>query len=102
MEENKKQQEVIRPVNQVKQEKMSYEQLENIAHQLSEQSKHLYAKLQEANMLNMFKRLDYLFKVVENSHAFNNSFVDKCISEIEGLITIPESEEKETEDTDSK
>ena len=76
-----------------KPEKMSYEQLENIAHQLSEQSRQLYAKLQEANMANIFKRLDYLFKVVENAHAFSEEFVAKCIAEIEDLITVPESEE---------
>ena len=78
-------------------EKMSYEQLENIAHQLSDQAKHLYAKLQEANMVNMFKRLDYLFKVVENAHAFNEAFVAKCVAEIEDLMTVPDTEE-ETED----
>ena len=78
-------------------EKMSYEQLENIAHQLSVQAKQLYARLQEANMANMFKRLDYLFKVVENAHAFNEEFVAKCVTEIEGLMTVPETEE-ETED----
>ena len=78
-------------------EKMSYEQLENIAHQLSNQAKQLYAKLQEANMVNMFKRLDYLFKVVENAHAFNEEFVAKCVAEIEDLMTVPETEE-ETED----
>lgn len=78
-------------------EKLSYEQLENIAHQLSEQAKQLYAKLQEANLTNMFKRLDFLFKVVENAHAFNEDFVTKCVTEIEGLITVPETEE-ETKD----
>lgn len=78
-------------------EKMSYEQLENIAHQLSNQAKQLYAKLQEANMVNMFKRLDYLFKVVENAHAFSEEFVAKCVAEIEDLMTVPETEE-ETED----
>lgn len=78
-----------------KPEKMSYEQLENVAHQLSEQAKHLYAKLQEANMTNMFKRLDYLFKVVENAHAFSEEFVAKCVAEIEDLMTVPESEETE-------
>ena len=57
------------PIEATRPEKMSYEQLENVAHQLSEQSRQLYAKLQEANMANMFKRLDYLFKVVENAHA---------------------------------
>lgn len=80
-----------------KPEKMSYEQLENIAHQLSEQSRQLYAKLQEVNMANVFKRLDYLFKVIENAHVFNEGFVTKCIAEIEDLMTIPESE-KDTED----
>lgn len=74
--------------------KMSYEQLENVAHQLSEQAKQLYTQLQNANMSNMFKRLDYLFKVVENSHIFKLDFVNKCINEIEDFMTIPE----ETED----
>lgn len=75
-------------------EKMSYEQLENVAHQLSEQSKQLYIQLQNANMSNMFKRLDYLFKVIENSHMFKLDFVNKCIDEIEDFMTVPE----ETED----
>ena len=73
-------------------EKMSYEQLENVAHQLSEQARQLYAELQKANMTNLFKRLDYLFKVVENAHAFNEEFVAKCVAEVEELITVPENE----------
>lgn len=98
--EEKKEAEVVnlRPeVEAARPEKMSYEQLENIAHQLSEQAKQLYARLQEANMTNMFKRLDYLFKVVENAHAFSEEFVAKCVTEIEDLMTVPETEE-ETED----
>lgn len=79
-------------------EKMSYEQLENVAHQLSEQSKQLYMKLQAANMTNMFKRLDYLFKVVEYGHMFSEEFLNKCISEIEELMTVPEKEEEDIED----
>ena len=73
-------------------EKISYEQLENVAHQLSEQAKQLYMKLQDANMNNIFKRLDYLFKVVENGHMFKQDFLDKCIAEIEELMTVPEEE----------
>ena len=84
-------------------EKMSYEQLENVAHQLSEQNRQLFAKLQEKlqelNMANMFKRLDYLFKVIENGHMFKQDFLEKCIAEIESLITIPKQEEEsEVED----
>lgn len=86
-------------------EKMSYEQLENIAHQLSEQVKQLYMKLQAANMGNMFKRLDYLFKVVENGSMFKQDFLEKCIAEIEELMTVPEEvgeDNKEEETSDIK
>lgn len=86
----------------VKQEKLTYEQLENVAHQLSEQGKQLYNKLQEANMNNIFKRLDYLFKVIENNIMFAEEFVNTCVSEIESLISIPEKEEQETEEQESK
>ena len=81
-------------------EKMSYEQLENIAHQLSEQAKQLYMKLQAANMSNMFKRLGYLFKVVENGHMFKQDFLEKCIAEIEELMTVPEEGDKKEETPD--
>lgn len=90
------------PAPEERPQKMSYEQLENIAHQLSEQAKTLYARLQEANMTNMFKRLDYLFKVVENAHAFNEEFVAKCVIEIEELMTVPENEEETEDKTEDK
>lgn len=79
--------------------KMSYEQLENVAHQLSEQVRQLYAKLQESNLENMFKRLDYLFKVIENAYAFNEELVSKCTSEIESLMTLPDNEDEPKEDS---
>ena len=79
----------------VKKEKMSYEELENIAHQLSEQSRVLMQKLQEANMSNMFKRLDYLFKIIEFEHMFDGNFIDKCIKEVQDMISIPEEEPNE-------
>lgn len=77
-------------------QKMSYEQLEQVAHQLSEQARQLYSQLQKSNLNNMFKRLDYLFKIVENSHMFNQDFLEKCIKEIEDIMTIPESEGEES------
>lgn len=99
MEEQKKK--VVEMKPQERPEKMSYEQLENVAHQLSEQNRQLFAKLQELNMANMFKRLDYLFKVVENGHMFKQDFLEKCVAEIESIITIPKQEEEsEVEDKD--
>ena len=76
-------------------EKMSYEQLENIAHQLSEQNRQLYTKLQESNLINMFKRLDYLFKVLENEKAFDSEFINACTNEIKELMTVPNNVEQE-------
>ena len=93
MEEQKKKVVEMKPQVQ-RPEKMSYEQLENVAHQLSEQNRQLFAKLQELNMANMFKRLDYLFKVIENGHMFKQDFLEKCIAEIESIMTVPEQEEK--------
>lgn len=93
MEEQKKKVVEMKPQVQ-RPEKMSYDQLESVAHQLSEQNRQLFAKLQELNMANMFKRLDYLFKVIENGHMFKQDFLEKCIAEIESLMTVPEQEEE--------
>lgn len=106
MEEQKKKVVEMQPVTKETErpEKMSYEQLEQVAHQLSEQARQLYSQLQKSNMTNMFKRLDYLFKVVENGHIFKQDFFEKCIAEIEELMTVPEVEEenKEEETPDTK
>ena len=90
---------VPRTKKQDKPEKMSYEQLEQVAHQLSEQARQLYSQLQKSNLNNMFKRLDYLFKVVENGHIFDQDFTNKCIDEIENIMTIQEEPEGNTEDS---
>lgn len=74
--------------------KFTYEQLENIANSLSNQVQQLSARLQEANMMNIFKRLDYCFKVLECSASFNTEFVNKCSEEIIEIMT-PSEEIKE-------
>ena len=77
------------PTPEVKQEKkLSYEELENITN-------NLYIRLQQADMANMFKRLDYLFKVVENVGNFPQEFVKHCTEEIVNIMTISTEETKE-------
>lgn len=44
--------------------------------------------MQKMGMQNMFARLDFLFKVIENSDKFEQSFVDKMTTEIVNLMTI--------------
>ena len=100
MEEQKKKIVEMQPTTKETErpEKMSYEQLEQVAHQLSEQARQLYSQLQQSNMTNMFKRLDYLFKVVENGHMFKQDFLEKCIAEIEELMTVPEETEEDNKE----
>lgn len=78
-------------------QKMSYEELENVAAQLSQQNQQLYHKLQQADMANILSRLNFLFKVIENRSAFGTEFVNSCIKEIEDIMTISESEETKDE-----
>lgn len=66
--------------------KLSYEELERLANDL-------YVRLQNADMTNIFKRLDYLFRVVENKSAFSKEFVENVVKEIETIMTIEKSEE---------
>ena len=84
--------------NEVKEgQKFSYEQLEAIARQLSEQNNQLIAKIKELQMGNVFKRIDYLFKILENAHMFGEAFVTNCSKEIEEFMTIPSKELPEEE-----
>ena len=93
MEEKKTKTVEMNPQNE---KKYSYEELNNIAGQLSQQNQQLYQQLRRDNMTNMFKRLDYLFKVRGNGAMFSPAFTDKCIKEIEDSMTIEEEiDEKE-------
>lgn len=68
--------------------KMSYEELERVANDL-------YIRLQNADMSNMFKRLDYLFKVIKFKDSFTPTFVESCVKEVEMIMIIPSEETKE-------
>ena len=102
MEEQKDKVVEMKPQETEQSQKMSYEQLEQVAHQLSEQARQLYGQLQKSNLTNMFKRLDYLFKVVENGHMFKQDFIEKCINEIEDIMTVPEESGDNKEETPDK
>lgn len=74
---------------------LTYEQLNAVATQLSKQNAQLRNQMEEMNYINLFKRLDYLFKVVEFSDKFNAPFVTTCITEIETLLSTVEEETTE-------
>lgn len=71
--------------------KMTVEQVRAAA---NEQIGILYQKLQEANLANTFKRLDYLFKIVEGS--FNEVMKGKAKVEIDNIVFgYPQEDKKE-------
>ena len=74
-------------------------EVRDIVNGLKSQNAQLIYQLQNANMNNMFKRLDYLFKVIENAAMFDEPFVEQCVSELKELMTppTPETEEKTKE-----
>jgi len=77
--------------------KLSYEELENVAHQLSEQARSLYTRVQQLETNAAFQRLTFLFKVIDRNAiaAFSTDFVEKCAKEIEEIMTLPEEEVSE-------
>lgn len=79
--------------------KMSYDDLVATCHQLRDQVTTLYSELQRVNNTNFFKRLDYLFAVVENAEIFEDyskkDFVQYCVDEISETMTL--SEDSDTE-----
>lgn len=77
--------------------KLSYEELEGICQQLSEQARNLYVKLQEANLANLYNRLTFLFKVLDASHMFDADFVEKCVNEVVRIMAVDDGDNSETE-----
>lgn len=81
----------------IQKEKPTYEELNNIAVQLSNQNKELYNQLMQSNMSNTLARLEFLFKVVENANHFPSTFLNSCIEEIIKILTIPEQNSNKDE-----
>lgn len=78
----------------VSKKELSYDELKEVAGQLSQQNQQLNMMLQQANMTNIFKRMDYLFKVLEFKDCFASDFIVSCADEIVEFLT-PAEEEKE-------
>ena len=113
MEEKKES--LIRPVseegcNEGKQ-KLSYEELNNVCAELSQQNQQmqqyiqkLHGEISRMTTALQLKRLDYLFRIVEISNGanakweFDNNFVSSCVAEIQEAMTVPEKSEDDVEE----
>lgn len=74
---------------------LSYEQLNDACNQLAIQNNKLKRRCQELESFNAFKRLDYLFQVLDHVNNFDKDFVISCAEEIKAAIIIPEEKEEE-------
>lgn len=90
MKENKNQ-EVEQP------KELSYEELKNVAAQLQHQNEQMRNAIMKLDYTNTFKRLDYLFKVIEFSIQFPDDFITNCINEIVDMMTVKEEEKEDKE-----
>lgn len=92
--------------------KLSYEELEKVCGQLSAQAQQLKNQNQQlinavrsANLENLYKRLDYLFKVIEENAGnkyLSEEFKEQCGSEIELLMARPDSAEDKEDNKEEK
>lgn len=97
MEEKKTKTVNMRASQGEQEQKLTYEQLNDACQQLFQQNQYLVKELKEANMTNVFKRLDYLFRVLESAPSFDNTFVKQCASEIQEALTLKEENNKKEE-----
>mgnify|MGYP007012554701 CR=1 FL=1 len=80
-------------------EKLSYEQLEQIAGNLNMQCKQLQNNLHEAQqIISGFNTLEMLLAIIEKGEYFESSFIDKCVEKIQkGVTTMLENADKNEE-----
>lgn len=85
---------------QTQPKKLSYEELENVAKQLSEQlntvvaaNKQLEMRLRQVNMDNIFTQLQFRMEIAKNKELFSDEFNVFNIKTIESILTPQEQEE---------
>lgn len=74
--------------------KLSYEQLENVANQVTIQNHELRKKIQQLDMSNFFKRLDYLWDIIHSdSEYLTEEFKKQAGEEYMEMMAKPEEPE---------
>ena len=77
---------------------LTYDELKNVAGQLQQQNKFLIEQLQKNEYADLHKRIEYLFKVLDNEKlfsVFDDMFVNEVISELISILKIEKQPEVE-------
>lgn len=85
--------------NKTTNNKLSYEQLEQIALQLQQRVIQVETRLEAINLATI--KLDYLFKVLDKHTIFPTEAINNSITEIIKLLEIGDSKKIETKDSES-
>ena len=78
------------------------DQQNNIIGQMNKKLQECYQQINMMMMDNTFKRLDYLFKVLDHAINFEDSFVEKATKEIISIMTPPEEDEKDSKEVNKE
>lgn len=81
-------------------EKLSYEQLEQVAGNLNMQCRQLQNSLHEAQqIISGFNVVELLLSIIEKGEYFESSFIDRCVSKIQsGVTTLLDNADKNEEE----
>ena len=81
-------------------EKLSYEQLEQVAGNLNMQCRQLQNSLHEAQqIISGFNVVELLLSIIEKGEYFESSFIDRCVSKIQsGVTTLLDNADKNDEE----
>ena len=78
------------------------DQQNNIIGQMNKKLQSAYQQINSMMMDNTFKRLDFLFKVLDHAINFEDSFVEKATKEITSIMTPPEEDEKDSKEVNKE
>lgn len=83
-----------------KEEKLTYEQLEQVAMRLNQQCQQMYEKLQEAErIIKNVNDIELLLSVIRQSEYFDEDFIKRCADKIQTTLTemLDSAEERKEE-----
>ena len=85
-------------------QKLTYEQLEQVAGNLNTQCKQLYSQLQEVRtVIAEFNEINLLLSIIDKSEHFDSNFIDRCCLKIQAVISkAMDAAEKASEESESK
>lgn len=86
-----------------KDEKLTYEQLEQVASNLNDKCRQLYKQLQDAQaVIAEFNEIGMLLAILDKSENFEIPFVERCAKKVQDIITKAlDASEKQEEEKES-